>query len=242
MRYKCKVSYDGTLFHGFQKQNGLRTVEEELTSTLKEVFHNDIKIYASGRTDAGVHAKGQVFHFDNDLEIKPLSLKKAINSLLTKDIYINNIEVVDENFHARFSAHRKEYHYLADLGEFDPLKRNYRCYYFYKNIDLDKVVECSKILLGTHDFTSFSKKKELDNPIRTIFDIEITQDGTLITFKFIGDGFFHNQVRIMVAMLLEVGRGEITIDNFKDILESKNRRRAPKVMPPEGLYLSKVYY
>ena len=114
MRYKCICSYDGSLFHGFQVQEGLRTVQSEIETTLKNVLKSDIVIYASGRTDASVHAIGQVFHFDCELDMTASQMKRAINSYLPKDIFIKEVEIVDEAFHSRFSAVSKEYHYNLD--------------------------------------------------------------------------------------------------------------------------------
>lgn len=242
MRYKCIVSYDGTLFHGFQTQPGLRTVQEEIENVLLKINKKKTTLYASGRTDAGVHAIGQVFHFDSDIEMSEWNMANAINSRLPKDIYITSVEHVNDDFFARFSVKEKEYHYLIDFGEYNPLQRNYRYYFHYKDFSLDLFKEASKLFLGEHDFKSFTKNHDLENTIRTIYSIDFEEDGTLLKVKIKGSGFMHNMVRIMVAMMIEVGKRRITIDDLKNIIEEKNRKLAPKILPANGLYLYKVYY
>lgn len=242
MRYKCTVSYDGTNFHGFQRQSELRTVEEELEKVLSKICKQDIEVYASGRTDALVHAIGQVIHFDTTLNINEEGLKKAANSFLPSDIYIKKVEKVDNTFHARYSSHKKEYHYLVDIGEYNPLLANYRSYYLYKNLDFSKIQETINIFVGEHDFKSFAKASDIENTVRTIYSIDFSFENGLMTFKFLGNGFLHNQVRIITAMILEVCRGKITNKELQEIMDKKNRIYAPKVLSPNGLYLYEVYY
>ena len=241
MRYKCIVEYDGTNFHGFQVQNDLRCVQSEIEAALLIITKKKTKIYGAGRTDAGVHAYGQVFHFDFDVVMKPEFMKNAINCRLPNDIHILKVEHVSDNFHARFSAKSKTYEYLMDFGEIDPLKVNYRWYYKYKlNIDLLK--ESAKVFVGTHDFKAITKNHKLENTIRTIYSIDFEEEGTLLKIKFRGNGFLHNQVRIMVAMMVEVAREKITISDLKNVLKSLDRKKAPKTAPANGLYLMDIEY
>lgn len=244
MRYKCICSYDGTCFHGFQTQTNLRTVQEEIENVLKIICKKDTTIYPSGRTDAGVHAYGQVFHFDTEIEMGNWNMKNAINSRLPRDIYIKDVEKVDEEFHARFSAKSKEYHYKIALDEFDPLKKNYLYYPSYKKFDIDKMIEASKIFIGEHDFKSFTKNHKIENTVRTIYSIDfvVNNDKTELVIKFIGNGFLHNMVRILVAMLFMVGIGKLSKNELETILAQKNRVYAPKTAPANGLYLYKVNY
>ena len=242
MRYKCICSYDGSLFHGFQVQEGLRTVQSEIETTLKNVLKSDIVIYASGRTDASVHAIGQVFHFDCELDMTASQMKRAINSYLPKDIFIKEVEIVDETFHSRFSAVSKEYHYVIGLDEYNPMNRNYVCYPLYKNIDYKKMEEASKIFIGEHDFRSFCKLGNNENTVRNIESIVFEYGNNQLTIKITGNGFLHNMVRIIVGMLFEVGKGRIDIEYLKDAFEKKDRKYCTKVAPAEGLYLYKVNY
>lgn len=241
MRYKCTLAYDGTNFHGFQVQNDLRCVQAELEKVLLVVTKKKTKVYGAGRTDAGVHAYGQVFHFDFDIEMGCENMRNAINCRLPNDIRILKVEHVGPDFHARYSAISKEYHYLIDFSEPDPLKYNYRWFYKYK-INKELLYQASQIFVGTHDFKAITKNQKLENTIRTIDSIEFIEDGSLLTIKFKGNGFLHNQVRIIVAMIFEVARGKMPLEELENALNSKDRKKAPKTAPPNGLYLMQITY
>lgn len=242
IRYKCICSYDGTRYKGFQIQKNGITIQSEIEKALKKILNNDIKICASGRTDSGVHALGQVFHFDADCDIKEYNMKKALNTYLPNDIHIISVEKVSEEFHARYSVIKKEYHYLINLGEYNPIEKDYVYQYPYKNINRDLLFEASRLFIGTIDFKSFTKNKDLTDTIRTIYSIDFNYNKDVVEISIIGSGFMHNMVRIIVAMWLEVARGKISISDLKLILEKKNRKYAPKTAPGCGLYLYKVYY
>lgn len=241
MRYACIVSYDGTNFHGFQVQKDLRTVQKVLEEVLLIITKTKTTVYASGRTDAKVHAYGQVFHFDTDIDMKDENMKNAINCRLPSDVHIDSVSHVSDDFHARFSAHEKTYEYLVDTAEYNPLLANYRWFYKYK-FSLDLLRTAGNIFIGEHDFASFSKNQKLENTVRTIYSFEILEEGSLLRIRFNGNGFLHNQVRIMVAMMFEVARGKITVERLKEILDAKNRKLSPKTAPPQGLYLVSVSY
>lgn len=243
MRVLCSCSYDGTLFHGFVSQVNLRTVQFEIEKALEIIHKEPVRIYASSRTDSGVHAIEQFFHFDTTLNIEAPNLLNAINSRLSKDVYLTSLKFVSDDFNSRFDAVAKEYHYLIDIGAYNPLYRNYRYYYPYaKKLDIPKMIEASQVLIGRHDFRSFTKNKNIDNTVRTIKELEVKIENNLIVMRILGDGFLHHMVRILVAMLLEVGIGKYTKDDLKRILEAKNRVLAPKIAPACGLYLYKIYY
>lgn len=241
MRYKCTVSYDGTNFHGFQTQKELRTVQFEIEDVLKIILKSNVKIHSAGRTDTGVHSVGQVFHFDTDIKMPENNMRNAINSRLPRDIYIREVEIVDKDFHARYSAKSKIYKYCIDLGEYNPLNTNYR-YYFKYTLDLDKMIQASKIFIGEHDFRSFTKNHNLKNTIRTIYSIDFLIENKTINIYFNGNGFLHNMVRIIVAMLMEVGKGNLNICDLENILKCQDRTKAPKIAPSNGLCLEKVLY
>lgn len=242
MRYKCTVAYDGTLFHGFQTQGELRTVQKEIESVLSIINKGNTIIYPSGRTDAGVHALGQVFHFDSIIDMPEENMRNAINTRLARDVFVVKVEKVNDLFHARFSAIAKEYHYLLDFSERNPLFKNYRYYCPFHNVDVALFKEAILLFQGIHDFRSFTKNQQLSNTTRAIFHIDFTQENTLITIKMIGNGFMHHMVRILVAMALEVGRNKITLERLKYIMEQKNRVFSPKIAPSSGLYLNRVFY
>lgn len=243
-RYKCIISYDGSGFSGYQVQPNKRTVQSELEAALAKIHKGDnSRVVGSGRTDAGVHAKGQVIHFDSPIAIPEQKWEIALNSLLPEDISVLSVKEVSESFHARFDAIGKEYRYVLHLSsKWDPFQRKFAFQYPYA-LNIEVMQRASNFLLGTHDFTSFcSAKTEVKDKIRTIETIDFTLDGDLLTIRFVGNGFLYNMVRILVGTLLEVGSGERNPGSIPDILEKKDRRFAGKTAPGQGLYLWKVFY
>ncbi len=243
-RIKCIVSYDGTGFSGYQVQPGKRTVQGELEKALEKLNKGtSIRVSASGRTDAGVHARGQVIHFDTKLEIEPARWQIALNSLLPDDIAVSSVEYARPDFHARFDAVGKEYRYFLLLSKHrDPFQRNY-AYQFQYELDLDAMREGARLLLGTHDFTSFcSAKTEVEDRVRTLQKIDVFEDNGLLVFRFVGNGFLYNMVRILVGTLLEVGTGRRQADSMHQLLAEQDRTQAGKTAPGHGLYLWKVFY
>ncbi|TYR78551.1 tRNA pseudouridine(38-40) synthase TruA [Priestia megaterium] len=242
-RLKCVISYDGSQFAGYQVQPGKRTVQGEIETILSRMHKKKVGIYASGRTDAHVHAHGQVIHFDTDLNIPCDKWKKALNSMLPDDIVMKYVSEVDEHFHARFNVKAKEYRYHICRNENrNPFTRYYAYHYPYK-LDYMKMKEAATHLIGTHDFTSFcSAKTEVEDKVRTIYEIDIYEGNDQLVFRFVGNGFLYNMVRILVGTLLEVGQGKIKPVEIKAILESRARPKAGKTAPPQGLYLWEVFY
>lgn len=243
-RIKCTLSYDGTHFFGYQIQPGKRTVQGELERALQQIHKGEaIRVTASGRTDAGVHAYGQVIHFDTPLSLSPDQWKKALNALLPDDIVIKDAQEATPSFHARFSAKAKEYRYKVRIAqERDVFLRNY-CYHFPHPLDMEEMRRALRLIEGTHDFTSFcSAKTNVDGRVRTIYTADMAVRDDLLEFRFIGNGFLYNMVRIIVGTILEVGQGKRSVDSISSALAAKDRRLAGKTAPPQGLYLWKVYY
>ncbi|WHY86487.1 tRNA pseudouridine(38-40) synthase TruA [Neobacillus novalis] len=243
-RYKCVISYDGSGFSGYQVQPNKRTVQSELEAMLAKMHKGaSIKVVGSGRTDAGVHAKGQVIHFDSPLAISEQKWEIALNSMLPEDISVLSVLKVDASFHARFAAVRKEYRYILHLSpKRDPFQRKFAYQYPY-GLNVDSMREASKFFLGTHDFTSFcSAKTEVEDKIRIIEAIDFINGGDLLTLRFVGNGFLYNMVRILVGTLLAVGSGDLLPEDIPVILEKKDRRFAGKTAPAQGLYLWEVFY
>lgn len=243
-RYKCVISYDGTFFYGYQVQPNKRTVQGELESALAKMHKvSNVRVTASGRTDTKVHAKGQVVHFDSPLNISPENWRRALNRLLPEDISIVEVDVVDNTFHARFDAVRKEYRYFIRLSDSkDPFTRFYQYRYPYE-IKISEMERASKYLIGTHDFTSFcSAKTDIEDKVRTIEQITFNKEDELLIISFVGTGFLYNMVRILVGTLLEVGSGRRTSQSIKETLLKKDRTTAGKTAPPQGLYLWNVFY
>jgi len=243
MRYLVTFSYDGTNFNGYQKQDGLRTVQEEIENALKFINGGrNTPITSSGRTDKGVHAMCQKAHCDIGVEITPYKLKSAMNSNLPEDIHVSNVEIIDNDFHARYMVKEKEYKYFLNMGEFNPLERNY-VYQYGKKLDIEKMREAIQYFLGTHDFESFTPTKDKrDNYVRTINYVNIEVDGEKIIFTFRGNGFIKYQIRNMVGYLIRVGEGKKNGGDIPDILEMKDRRLASITAHSEGLWLTDVRY
>ncbi len=243
MRYLIKFSYDGTNYSGFQKQKGLNTIEEKLEEALTKINNGKkTTITATGRTDKGVHALCQYGHADIEVNITEKKLKRAMNSNLPDDIHVIETKVVPNDFHARYNVKEKEYKYIINVGEYNPLERNYVYQYNY-NLNIDSMKEAIKYFEGEHDFRSFvTDNKEKENCIRTITytNIETNNNKIIITFK--GNGFLRYQVRNMIGLLIKIGENKISPDSVENIIESKDRTKASKTAPAEGLYLVNVKY
>lgn len=243
-RYKCKIAYDGAGFSGYQIQPGKRTVQSELERALEQLHKGErVKVYASGRTDAGVHAKGQVAHFDSGLSIPEEKWPHALNALLPDDISVLEVVKVSGDFHARFDAAGKEYRYFIYRGQArDPFRRHY-AFHYPRELDVEAMREGCSSLAGEHDFTSFcSAKTEIENRVREITQIELIEEEDMLIFRFVGTGFLYNMVRILVGTLLDVGAGVLMPEDISKILAKKDRIAAGKTAPPQGLYLWQVFY
>ncbi|WP_307439533.1 tRNA pseudouridine(38-40) synthase TruA [Bacillus sp. V2I10] len=244
MRVKCTIGYDGTRFNGFQIQPNMRTVQGEVERGLKRLHKGkEVKVFASGRTDAGVHAVGQVLHFDTDIYIPEDRWPNALNSLLAEDVAIQSVSFVNDDFHARYHVRAKEYRYKISRSAIrNVFNRNYSYHYPYK-LDYVKMREAIKFLIGTHDFTSFcSAKTDKEDRVRTLYDIEFYEEDDMLTFRFVGDGFLYNMVRILVGTLINAGRGALDPYQIPEILKARDRSLCGKTAPGCGLYLWKVYY
>lgn len=242
MRYLVTFSYDGSNFNGFEKQPNLRTVEGELLKALNYINNKDTKIVASGRTDKGVHARWQTLHVDIDVSITERKLKMAMNSLLPDDIHVLKTEVVNNDFHARYMVKKKIYEYKLNMGEFNPIERNY-VYQFNRSLDIKMMEEAIKSFKGIHDFQSFTPAKaKKESYSREIYDAFIKVENDIITFTFIGNGFIKYQIRNMVGLLIQIGLHKKNKEEVAKILLKKNRSQGFRTAHPEGLYLVKVIY
>ncbi|KYH12226.1 tRNA pseudouridine(38-40) synthase TruA [Neorickettsia sp. 179522] len=243
MRYKATVEYVGTGFSGWQRQMFVPSVQEELESVLSFLLKEKIAVSVAGRTDAGVHALGQVFHFDvRESALQPFQIVNAVNyHLKEKLIVLLSMEVVDETFDARFSAIRRHYQYRI-INRKTPLAvfRN-RCWHVPWKLDLDFMREQAQCLVGRHDFQSFrSSKCGASNAIRTLDRLEVEKNGEEIIFYASAKSFLHHQVRIMVGTLVAIASGKLV--SVTEILSKRNRCCAGPTAPPCGLYFLKVDY
>lgn len=243
-RIKLTIEYDGTNFAGYQVQPEKRTIQGELEKALFCVFNEHILTYASGRTDAGVHALGAVVHFDMPKKIKNPHLEDSLNAFLPDDVRVLRAERVDESFDARFSPKKKTYGYRFYKSRCErPLMKN-RALRVNEQIDVEKMRQALKYLVGEHDFTSFvARKSGKTNFVRTIFSAEIEQTKEdEFMFKISGNGFLYNMVRIIMGTLISIGSGKLEPCDMKKIIDLKDRKRAGKTVSPCGLYLLSVDY
>ena len=240
MRYKAKVSYDGNSYYGFQRLNELPTIQKELEKAVSIINKKDTVVKGASRTDKGVHAYGQVVHFDLDYNVPCDRLIGAINAILPRDIRVMEIENASNDFHARRSAVGKKYVYKINLGNYDVFLDRYYLQYPYK-LDIKKMEECSKIFLGIHNFKNFTAG-ERDNYEAIVKEINFIKNGDILEIEFVGKSFYRYMVRNMVGTLIEIGEGKRKAEDIIEILEAKDRRKAGVTAHPEGLYLKDVFY
>ncbi|MBI5748528.1 MAG: tRNA pseudouridine(38-40) synthase TruA [Nitrospinae bacterium] len=240
---KLLIEYDGTNYHGWQRQLNAITIQEIMENTLFKITSEKTPIIASGRTDSGVHALGQVANFKTASQIDDISFKKAFNSLLPKDIVVKDAVTVDDNFHSQHYAKSKIYRYCI-LKRSYPSAFDYRYSWLIKQpLDIDAMKEATSFLIGTHDFSSFrSSTCEARDPVRTLIRLDIEQDRDMILFYFEADGFLKQMVRNIIGTLVYVGNGRFKPITMKTILENKNRASAGPTAPPQGLFLVEVKY
>lgn len=246
MKYFMTFSYDGSAFKGYQKQNNERTIQGEIEKVLSKINSNkQVNLCATGRTDAGVHALNQKAHFVLDKMIETDRLLKSINGLLPSDIYVKKIEVINDNFHARYNVKSKEYIYKINMGEYNPVERNY-VYQYNKRLDILSIERALKYFEGEHNFKSFTKCDENDKDCnRIIYQASLIRDlknNNILTISLVGNGFLRYMVRNIVGLLIEIGEGKRKSEEVYTILNKEDRKEAGITAPPNGLYLKDVFY
>jgi tRNA pseudouridine38-40 synthase len=239
MRYQAIVSYDGTAYAGWQIQPHAPSVQQTIETALKQLTQQDIRITAAGRTDAGVHALGQVFHFDCDKTFADFAY--SLNSQLPPDIHILRLQRCADDFHARYDARWKEYCYWIDTGEAQPLRRDH-AYQLNAELDAGAMDEAAQEFAGTHDFSGFNatKASEIADQVRTLYDVSVYRCGDSVLIDVFGDGFLRHLVRRLSGTLIAVGKGELTRRQVRELLAS--RQPAGLTVPACGLYLAAVGY
>ena len=245
-RYKALISYDGHDFAGFQRQPHARSVQEEIEKTLTRINKGQpIVIHGAGRTDSGVHALGQVIHFDLPSARDEEKLRFALDTQTPEDIDVISVEEVTEDFHARYNPHSKTYEFLVDIGRpKNPMMRHYATHYPYP-LEIPLMEQAIKALEGTHDFTGFTASgTSVENKVRTITKASLTFDAqrNFLVFTFSGNGFLYKQIRNMVGTLLKIGNKRMPVNQIERILEEKNRQLAGPTAAPNGLYLKEIIY
>lgn len=240
---KLVLEYDGTAYSGWQIQPGQKTIEGVLKECIRRVTGEEVKLRVAGRTDAGVHALGQVVNFYTATRIPSPSLQRALNSLLPPDIVVRSAEDVEEDFDARRSAKAKVYLYLLfNSPSPSAIYRNYS-WYVRENLDLDLMRKGSTLLIGEMDFSSFRATGcTARHPIRSIDSIRTVREGDLVKIEVKGKAFLRHMVRNIVGTLVDLGRGRFTIEDLKEIIEAKDRTKAGIGAPAKGLFLKEVEY
>jgi len=245
MRYLATVQYKGTAYCGWQKQtiSKLPSIQEEIEKVMSRILNEEIKIFGSGRTDAGVHALGQTFHFDTGKHIDFYKFSHGFNELIANDIVLVDMKEVDENFHARFNAIGKKYLYkIENKKYFDPFNENL-AYQLKTKLDIKAMEEASKVFIGEHNFQNFTSKEEDDkNFVRNITKITISEDEKFINIELTGNGFMRYMVRMIVGNLVQVGLGKLAKEEIVKNLDMKERKPSSFKAPAEGLYLKEVLY
>lgn len=245
MRWKCTLAYDGTSFEGWQSQPGSNTIQDLIEKRLKELFKERIVIHGSGRTDSGVHARGQVFHFDGDWPHGGETLLKALRPGCPESINIYSAEVVDDEFHARFSAVRKRYVYQFHEGLADPFKTRWYWSLGHRKLDVARMNEAAALLVGRYDFSSFTvnpNEVREDSPVRNLSKLEVERSGDQLFLNAEADGFLYRMVRSLAGFLFDVGIGRLGPDDVVEIRDAKERSNLVRTAPPQGLFLDKVIY
>jgi len=240
-RFKIKIQYDGTSYRGWQVQKEDRTVQGEIESVLKILNKGvGIRVHGAGRTDTGVHATGQIAHFDFITDMDSCSLKEALNGNLPRDSRVMDCLVVPPDFHARFSAKQRYYLYRIRTDGF-LLDRNYT--WQTRALDKDILNEAAKYVLGNHDFTSFSKNnKDLEHRRCIVYESVWKKDGAVVNYHIIANRFLHHMVRYLVGTMIEISHGKFELEQFKDMIDCPAENVKIFKAPPKGLVLTKVDY
>ncbi len=242
MNYKAIISYKGTNFHGWAIQNDVLTIQGFIEGILYDLFGYKIKINTSGRTDAYVHANEQVINFSHDkLNLKPKEILNALNSRLGNDIRVHKVQIVDNKFHARYSAIKKTYCYKINTNKKYNVHEHDIIYQYNKDIDLAKIRKILPLFIKKQDFLSFSTST-LENSIRTITDIKIKKNNDYIEIYITANGFLRNMVRMIVGSFLAYNENKIDIETIVDCFKNPKKGKIIYKAPGCGLYLYKVFY
>ena len=241
--YKLLLEYDGTTYAGWQRQPDRPTIQSALEDALRRITRQSISTISASRTDAGVHALGQVVGFQSDHPLLPREWTRALNGVLPKTISVRQTEVTADGFHARYDAYAKTYEYRIINQPARPALDRLRVWQVAKPLDVNVMREASRHVLGQHDCTSFQgPNASTKNPVCTIHQIDWSQDGSVLRFTIRADRFLKQMVRALVGTLVEIGHGKRSPDALSAILEAKDRRAAGLTAPPQGLYLLHVHY
>ena len=241
-RWKCVCAYDGTTFAGWQSQAGGTAIQDVIEARLAQIFKAPARIHGSGRTDAGVHAHGQVFHFDAAWGHGPEKLLLA-RRVLPPGIQVKSVRAVPMTFHARFKAKGKRYEYRVHLGDADPFTRPF-AWVVLKPLDVPAMQAAAKLLTGRHDFRAFTALNgpEREDTVRDVHRLDVVRRGRRLTITAESTGFLYKMVRSLTGALVAVGEGRLSLADVRALLEGGRRVPAVQTAPPQGLFLMKVFY
>lgn len=245
MRWKCTCAYDGTQYEGWQAQPSGNTVQDFIERRLRVILKQPVSIYGSGRTDSGVHARAQVFHFDGDWVHGPDALIKALRTGYPDSIQVYAAEVAADDFHARYSAIGKRYVYQFYEGFAGPFETRWFWSAGNRRLDVERMNAAAALLTGRHDFSSFTAnpgEERDDDPVKDLRVLEVTRDGPRVFLRAEADGFLFRMVRSLAGFLFDVGIGKLEPEEAGTILESRKRTNIVQTAPAEGLFLDRVYY
>lgn len=237
------IRYKGANYHGWQVQKNALTVQEVLQNAIEKLYGSRLDVKGCSRTDTGVHANMYCVSFNAPFYAGEYHTVSALNTYLPSDIRAYECKEVDDDFHARYSSVGKEYKYYVYNAKYqNPFYSDYS-YHFRYDVDIEKLNEAAKYFIGTHDFAAFcSAYSDVEDTVRTIYDLTVNRDGDLIIFTVSGNGFLYNMVRIIVGTLLMVSQSKISPDDIPKIIDSKQRKNAGRTAPAQGLFLNKVFY
>ena len=242
-RLLIKIKYDGTAYHGYQIQDNALTVQEVFQNAVEKVFRKRLDVIGCSRTDSGVHANMYCLCLDTDMNISNEGVILALNTYLPNDIAVFDCTEVPQDFHPRYNCKSKEYLYVIYNGKYrNPFYDRYAYWYRY-DLDEKYLDREAKAYVGKYDYSGFcSSKSDVEDTVREIYSFDVWRESDLVFFKVSGDGFLYNMVRIMVGTLLFVSQGKIKENELKSVIDSKDRKRAGRTAPPQGLYLNKIVY
>lgn len=238
---KLLIEYDGTRYSGWQRQENGSSIQGEIEKVLENIFQEKVNVVGAGRTDAGVHARGQVAHVLTDTNMSPYEIKGGLNGLLPDDIVILDVVEADINFHARYSAKERQYSYLISLQP-TAILRNF-CWYVKYHLDLDLLTRSAEVIKSKNNFQSFCKKGSVtENYYCTVTESKWVYEFPLLRYKICADRFLYGMVRALVGTMVDVSRGYLSYDEFINIFEKNNRSEAGKNAPAKGLVLESIKY
>ncbi|MBT3319174.1 MAG: tRNA pseudouridine(38-40) synthase TruA [Clostridia bacterium] len=243
MRIKLIIEYDGTNYVGWQRQTNGLSVQQVVEEAFEKASGSKAVLYSAGRTDAGVHARGQVAHLDTETSIPPEKISYAMNAQLPSDIRVVSSAAVSDEFHARYGAKAKTYVYTYINTQHPSAIHRNTTAHIRGDVDTSAMQQATKHIVGTHDFASFcASGGEVDTTVRTVYSLDVTRDEPFIKIEVTGSGFLYNMVRIIAGTLLDVGRGKLSVSAVKDIIAAKDRSMASPTAPARGLTMKQVYY